>query len=124
MEAGSYCIDGIYEAETDENEDNNLIYYCEPSNTESRDVPIQVLGSSQSIVLIVYYITLIISSIFLLLTILIHILTLQRQNTHAWTLLCFFISLFCLYISLIMLHGTKLYLDKDPKNIFCWITGK
>ena len=102
-------------------EDNNVIYYCPPEYS-GEFVQVEESDRNQRI-FVLYYVVLIISSTFLLLTIVIHAISLDRQNIHGRTLLCCFVSLFCLYVFLAFLHATRLYLDKDPKNTFCWAIG-
>lgn len=68
----------------------------------------------------------VIAAFFLLITITVYGLLWDKQNVHGWTLLCYFTSLFFMYIFYSAVHFTSLSLKQDAiygGGTACYIIG-
>ncbi|CAG7833263.1 unnamed protein product, partial [Allacma fusca] len=119
----SYCLDGAinsiyFTVESNQTEfsgavEDGVLFECLPPRTVSRQWS-YLYGS-----LMVF------SCFLLLLTVLVHALLWDKQPNHAWTLtlISYDLSLFCLYLSLTLMHISQFYILQSPVdqiNIFCY----
>lgn len=68
-----------------------------------------------------------VSSLFLLLTAVIHVMLLDKQHLHGLTVLCHSISMFFMYIFCAIAHIVSIYPEwkgKEPRSGFCLSVGK
>lgn|SRR3989442_125093 len=74
-----------------------------------------------------YFAVLVISSLFLLLTVVVHVMLLDKQHLHGLTVLSHSISMFFMYIFFAIAHIVSIYPEwkgVKPRSGFCLSVGK